>query len=314
MDALRFDGRVAVVTGAGGNPSLGRAHALLLAERGASVVVNDIGQLPAALGYPGVASAEAVAEEIRKLGGQAVADTNSVASEAGAAGIVQTALDAFGRIDILINNAGVCRVVAFEEMTPEDFRQSIEVNLMGTVATCRAAWPHMKAQGYGRIVNISSGSLAGFAWQTAYAAAKAGVFSFTRALAAEGGEFGILANSVIPGALTRMVLAAQAETSPWIAHAREHMPPEAVAPAVALLAHESCPFSGECLESMGGHVSRLYLARTPGFEAPGMTLETMAERWPEAMAGADPGLFRHDSADPRAWHIKPYVPVEGGSK
>lgn len=314
MDALRFDGRVAVVTGAGGNPSLGRAHALLLAERGASVVVNDIGQLPAALGYPGVASAEAVAEEIRKLGGQAVADTNSVASEAGAAGIVQTALDAFGRIDIVINNAGVCRVVAFEEMTPEDFRQSIEVNLMGTVATCRAAWPHMKAQGYGRIVNISSGSLAGFAWQTAYAAAKAGVFSFTRALAAEGGEFGILANSVIPGALTRMVLAAQAETSPWIAHAREHMPPEAVAPAVALLAHESCPFSGECLESMGGHVSRLYLARTPGFEAPGMTLETMAERWPEAMAGADPGLFRHDSADPRAWHIKPYVPVEGGSK
>ena len=313
MDRLRFDGRVAVVTGAGGNPSLGRAHAMLLAERGAKVVVNDIGQLPAALGYPGVASAEAVVEEIRALGGEAVADTHSVAGDDGAAAIVRTALDAFGRIDILINNAGVCRVVAFDEMTPEDFRQSIEVNLMGTVATCRAAWPHMKAQGYGRIVNISSGSMAGFAWQSAYAAAKAGVFSFTRALAAEGAEAGILANSVIPGALTRMVLAAQAETSPWIAHARDHMPPEAVAPAVALLAHESCPVTGECLESMGGRVSRLYLARTPGFEAPGMTLETMAERWPEAMAGADPGLFRHDSADPRAWHIKPYVPVEGGA-
>jgi NAD(P)-dependent dehydrogenase (short-subunit alcohol dehydrogenase family) len=313
MEALRFDGRVAVVTGAGGDPSLGRAHALLLAERGAKVVVNDIGQLPAALGYAGIASAEAVAGEIRALGGEAVADTNSVASEDGAAAIVRTALDAFGRIDILINNAGVCRVVAFDEMTPEDFRQSIEVNLMGTVATCRAAWPHMKAQGYGRIVNISSGSMAGFAWQSAYAAAKAGVFSFTRALAAEGAEFGVLANSVVPGALTRMVLAAQAETSPWIAHARDHMPPEAVAPAVALLAHESCPVTGECLESMGGHVSRLYLARTPGFEAPGMTLETMAERWPEAMAGADPGLFSHDSADPRTWHIKPYTPVAGGS-
>lgn len=314
MEALRFDGRVAVVTGAGGNPSLGRAHALLLAERGAKVVVNDIGQLPAALGYPGVASAEAVAEEIRALGGEAVADIHSVATDDGAAAIVQTALDAFDRLDILINNAGICRVVAFEEMTAEDFRQSIEVNLMGTVATCRAAWRRMKAQGYGRIVNISSGSMAGFAWQSAYAAAKAGVFSFTRALAAEGAEHGILANSVIPGAFTRMVMAAQDESSPWIAHAREHMPPEAVSPAVALLAHETCPFTGECVESMGGHVSRLYLARTPGFEAPGMTLETMAERWPEAMAGVDPGIFRHDASDPRAWHIKPYTPVAGGSE
>jgi NAD(P)-dependent dehydrogenase (short-subunit alcohol dehydrogenase family) len=309
MEALRFDGRTAVITGAGGNPSLGRAHALLLAARGANVVVNDIGELPPALGYPGVASAEAVAEEIRALGGRAVADTHSVASEDGAQAIVQTALDAFGSIDILVNNAGVCRVVSFEEMTPQDFRQSIEINLMGTVATCRAAWPHMKARGHGRIVNVSSGSMAGFAWQAAYAAAKAGVFSFTRSLAAEGAEHGVKANVVIPGALTRMVMAAQAETSPWIAHAREQMPPEIVAPAVAFLAHETCPFTGECIESMGGHVSRMYLARTPGFTAPGMTLETMAERWPEAMAGADEGIFRHDASDPREWHIKPYVPV-----
>src|SRR5262245_47129788 len=149
MEQLRFDGRTAIVTGAGGNPSLGRAHALLLAERGANVVVNDIGELPAAFGYSGVASAEAVAQEIRARGGSAVADTHSVANEDGAAAIVQTALDAFGRIDILINNAGICRVVSFEEMTPQDFRHSIDVNLMGAVATCRAAWPHMKAQRYG---------------------------------------------------------------------------------------------------------------------------------------------------------------------
>ncbi len=309
MNELRFDGRTAVVTGAGGNPSLGRAHALLLAQRGANVVVNDIGQLPAALGYPGVACAEAVAKEIRSLGGNAVADTNSVASEEGAAAIVRTALDAFGSIDILINNAGICRVVSFEDMTPADFRQSIEVNLMGTVWTCRAAWQHMKAKGYGRIVNTSSGSMAGFAWQTAYAAAKAGVFSFTRSLAAEGAEHGIKANTITPGALTRMVLAAQQETSPWISQAREHMPPEIVSPAVAFLAHETCPFTGECIESMGGHVSRMYLAHTCGFTAPAMTIETLVERWQEAMAGTDKGILRHDDSDPRQWHIKPYVPV-----
>jgi NAD(P)-dependent dehydrogenase (short-subunit alcohol dehydrogenase family) len=309
MNELRFDGRTAVVTGAGGNPSLGRAHALLLAERGANVIVNDIGRLPAALGYPGEASAEAVAAEIRSLGGNAIADTNSVETEAGAAAIVSTALDAFGSVDILINNAGICRVVSFEDMTPADFRQTIEVNFMGTVWTCRAAWKHMKAKRYGRIVNISSGSMAGFAWQTAYAASKAAVFSFTRSLAAEGAEHGIKANTVIPGAFTRMVLAAQAETSPWISHAREHMPPEIVSPAVAFLAHEACPFTGECIESMGGHVSRMYLARTPGFSAQGMTLETVAERWQEAMADTDKGIFRHDDSDPRQWHIKPYVPV-----
>jgi NAD(P)-dependent dehydrogenase (short-subunit alcohol dehydrogenase family) len=309
MNELRFDGLTAVVTGAGGNPGLGRAHALLLAERGANVVVNDIGRLPAALGYAGEASAMSVVQEIRALGGKAVADTHSVASDEGAAAIINTALDAFGGIDILINNAGICRVVSFEEMTAADFRQSIEINLMGTVATCRAAWPHMKAKGYGRIVNISSGSMAGLAWQTAYAAAKAGVFSFTRSLAAEGVEHGIKANSVIPGALTRMVFAAQEETSPLIQYGREHLPPEIVSPAVAFLAHRDCPFSGECIESMGGHVSRMYLARTPGINDPAMTLETMAARWEEVFAGTAEGIFRHDSSDPREWHIKPYVPV-----
>lgn len=309
MNEWRFDGRTAVVTGAGGNPGLGRAHALLLAARGANVVVNDVGELPPALGYPGVASAESVAAEIRALGGRAVADTHSVASEEGAAAIIKTAIDAFGSIDILVNNAGICRVVSFEEMTAADFRQSIEVNLMGTVHTCRAAWPHMKARGYGRIVNVSSGSMAGFAWQTAYAAAKAGVFSFTRSLAAEGAEYGIRANTVIPGALTRMVLAAQAESSPWISRAKERLPPEAVSPVVAFLAHERCPVTAECIESMGGHVSRMYLARTAGFEAPGMTIETLAERWEEAFAGTADGIFRHTDSDPREWHIKPYVPI-----
>jgi NAD(P)-dependent dehydrogenase (short-subunit alcohol dehydrogenase family) len=310
MTELRFDGRTAIVTGAGGNPSLGRAHALLLAARGANVVVNDIGQLPAALGYPGVASAEAVVEEIRALGGKAVADTHSVETEEGAAAIVQTALDAFGGIDILINNAGICRVVSFEEMTPADFRQTLEVNLMGTVQTCRAAWPHMKAKGFGRIVNISSGSMTGLAWQTAYAAAKGAVYSFTRALASDGADYGIKANSVVPGALTRMVYAAQADSSSFIAQAKDTMTPEMVSPAVAFLAHESVPFTGECIESLGGHVSRFYLARTPGFDDPGMTIETMAERWPDIFAGSAEGISLHNEADPREWSPKPYVAVK----
>lgn len=309
MDQLRFDGRTAVVTGAGGNPSLGRAHALLLAARGANVVVNDIGALPSALGYPGTASAEAVAEEIRALGGKAVADTNSVATEEGGAAIVQAALDAFGSIDIIVNNAGICRVVSFEEMSAADFRQTIEVNLMGTVHTCRAAWPHMKAKGYGRIVNISSGSMTGLAWQTAYAAAKGAVFSFTRALASEGAEFGIKANSVTPGALTRMVYAAQAEESSFIAEAKQSLPPEIVSPAVAFLAHEKCPVTGECVESMGGHANRFYLARTPGFTDTAMTIETIAERWQEVMVGSAEGISLHTEADPREWSPRPYVPV-----
>ena len=311
MDELRFDGRTAIVTGAGGNPSLGRAHAMLLASRGANVVVNDIGELPAALDYPGVASAEQVAEEIRAAGGSAVADTHSVATEEGGAAIVQTALDAFGSCDILVNNAGICRVVSFEEMTPADFRQTMEANFMGTVHTCRAAWPHMKAAGYGRIVNISSGSMTGLPWQTAYAASKGAVYSFTRALASEGGEFGIKANSVIPGALTRMVYAVQDEKkSSFIAASRDTMPPEIVAPAVAFLAHESVPFTGECIESMGGHVSRFYLARTPGFDEPKMTIETLAERWQDIFADTPEGLSVHDESDPREWSPKPYVPVD----
>src|ERR1700741_1882619 len=180
MGELRFDGRTAIVTGAGGNPSLGRAHALLLARRGANVVVNDIGRDPETPGYSGAASAEAVAEEIRALGGRAVADTHSVASEAGGVAIVETALSAFGRIDILVNNAGVSIAAGFEEMTARDFQRHIDVNLMGAVWTCRAAWPHMRRQGYGRIVNTTSGAMAGFAALVAYGTSKGGLWAFTR--------------------------------------------------------------------------------------------------------------------------------------
>jgi NAD(P)-dependent dehydrogenase (short-subunit alcohol dehydrogenase family) len=298
MAELRFDGRVAVVTGAGGNPGLGRAHAMLLAARGAKVVVNDIGRHPSIRGYADEASAETVAAEIRALGGVAVADTNTVATPEGAAAIVQAALDAFGTIDILVNNAAVCINTPFEELTPEDIRRHVEVNQLGPAWICHAAWRRMQAKGYGRIVNIASASMQGFEQQAAYASSKGGVFSLTRALAAEGERFGIKVNSVNPGAFTRMVAAQLPEDDAWHQYSKANLPPEMSSPAVAFLAHESCPVSGECIQSMGGEIHRVYLGRTPGFSAQPLTIETIAERWDEVMAGASGDVLPHYDKDP----------------
>jgi NAD(P)-dependent dehydrogenase (short-subunit alcohol dehydrogenase family) len=312
MEELRFDGRTAIVTGAGGNPSLGRAHALLLAARGAKVVVNDIGRDPETPGYAGSASAEAVAAEIRALGGEAVADRHSVASKEGAAAVVRTALEAFGGVDILVNNAGVSIAASFEEMTARDFQRHIDVNLMGAVWTCRAAWPHMRRQGYGRIVNTTSGAMAGFAALVAYGTSKGGLWALTRALAAEGAPLGIKVNAINPGAHTRMIEAQQEETSPLLRHARQNLPAEMVAPVVAWLAHERCPVSGECVEAVGGEVRRVYLAQTPGFVDRALTLETVAQRWDEVMAGTGEGLIGCATVDTSAWDLKPYRPGRPG--
>jgi len=306
MDELRFDGQTAIVTGAGGSPSLGRAHALLLAARGANVVVNDIARDPETPGYTDQASAEAVAQEIRALGGAAVADVHSVATEAGAAALVQTAIDAFGGVDILVNNAGVSIAASFAEMTARDFQRHIDINLMGAVWTCRAAWGHMRAKGYGRIVNTTSGAMAGVGALVAYGASKGGLWSFTRALAAEGAAFGIKANALNPGAFTRMVAAQQEETSPMYQHARRNLPAELVSPVVAYLAHASCPVSGECIEAVGGEVRRVYLAQTAGFADRELTVETVARRWDEVMAGAPDSIIGCAAFDPAEWDLKPY--------
>jgi NAD(P)-dependent dehydrogenase (short-subunit alcohol dehydrogenase family) len=307
---IRFDGRTAIVTGAGGNPSLGRAHALLLAARGANVVVNDVGSDAETPGYSGIASAEAVAEEICALGGKAVADVHSVANEEGAAAIIRTALEAFGRVDILINNAGISVAAAFDEMTPLDFRRHIDINLLGPLWTCRAAWSPMRAQGYGRIINTTSGALTGFALLSAYGASKGGLLSLTRSLAVEGAAYGIKVNAVNPGAFTRMITAQQQESSPMYQHAKQNLPAELVAPVVAFLAHEDCPVSGECIESVGGEVCRLYLARTPGFTDRNLSVETVARRWNEVMAGSSASIIGAGSFDPTQWHIKPYRPAK----
>ena len=170
MSEMRFDGRVAIVTGAGNG--LGRSYARLLAARGARVVVNDIGTSSMGKGYD-EAPAHAVTREIIDAGGQAVADTHTVAEEDSARAIVQTALDAFGKLDILVNNAGISIMAPFGELSSADFMKVVNTNMMGVVWTCRAAWPHMQKARYGRIVNITSTSFLGHPTLTAYVAARA---------------------------------------------------------------------------------------------------------------------------------------------
>ena len=241
MSELRFDGRVAIVTGAGGeNPSLGRSHASLLAERGAKVVVNDLGVGPDGRGIMR-ANAEQVAEEVRAAGGEAVADQHSVAEEEGARGAVATALDTWGRLDILVNNAGVCFMAHFDEISSADIRKIIDVHLMGTVWMCRAAWPHMREAGYGRIVNTTSGAMFGIEHLSIYGAAKSGIFGLTRGLAVEGAALGIKVNALGPAANTTAIRHFN-ETSPFTTLMEAHFPTSLVSPVSLTLLMRAANF------------------------------------------------------------------------
>jgi NAD(P)-dependent dehydrogenase (short-subunit alcohol dehydrogenase family) len=309
MTSFRFDGRVAIVTGAGGNPSLGRAHAKLLASRGAKVVINDIGKDPDDVNYKDSASAEAIAAEINAEGGEAVANTDSVATAEGAAAVVKTCLDAFGKVDILINNAGMCPIDDVDKVSDLDVARTLGVNLFGTIWMCRSAWPHMTQAGYGRIINVCSGAMTGFPKLSIYGATKGGVFSFTRALALEGAESGIKCNSVSPAAYTRMIIAMQEPGSKLLELTRKTQPAELVSPMVALLAHEDCPTNGENFNAMGGRVSRTFLSETKAFTDPDLTIESLHEHiteilgedgsivWVPGSVGAESELSAADLVD-----------------
>ena len=213
-----------------------------------------------------------VVEEIAALGGAAVADTSNIATAAGAGAVVQAALDRFGRIDILINNAGIIRWAGFPEADEENLTSHLAVHTVGAFNTARAAWPHLADQGYGRIVMTTSSGMFGLPNNASYATAKAAVVGLTRSLAIAGTKRGIKVNLIAPAAITRM---AGPGGTP------SEMPPELVAPMVAYLAHEDCPVSGEMYAAGAGRFARMFIATTPGYVHPGpsASIEDVAEHW-----------------------------------
>lgn len=282
MPDARFDGRVALVTGAG--RGLGREYALLLAAGGARVVVNDSG---GALSGEGAdrGPAEAVVTEIRDAGGDAVACTESVATPEGGRAIVATALANYGRVDIVIHNAGNVRRAPLRDMTTSDFDAVLDVHLRGAFHVVQPAFAVMCDAGYGRIVLTSSiGGLYGNHDVANYAAAKAGILGLSNVAAVEGAAHGVLSNVIVPAAVTRMADGLDTSAYP-------PMGPELVAPVVGWLAHESCSISGEILTAIAGRVARVLIAETAGVYRSEWSVEQVGEQISAIRDASTPLVF-----------------------
>lgn len=269
---IRFDGRVAIVTGAGNG--LGRRYALDLAARGARVVVNDLGGARDGTGG-GVGAAQAVADEIVAAGGEAMASAASVTDEAGVAAMVSAARARWGRIDILINNAGILRDRTFTKMTLDDFRAVVDVHLMGSVICTKAVWDGMREAGYGRILmTTSSTGLYGNFGQANYGAAKLALVGLMKTLALEGAKFDIRVNTIVPVAATRMT-----EDLPIPAEIMAKLGPETVSPAALYLVSEDAP-TNMVMNAGGGGFAAAHVTLTRGVavDADDLTPETVAAR------------------------------------
>jgi NAD(P)-dependent dehydrogenase (short-subunit alcohol dehydrogenase family) len=271
VEEHRFDGRVAVVTGAG--RGIGRAYALLLARRGARVVVNDLGGSTDGVGAD-AGPASSVAAEIVDAGGTAIADGGDVATEEGARALVESAVERFGRVDALVNNAGIIRWAGFPRADADNLARHLAVHVAGSFHTARAAWPHMVDAGYGRIVMTTSAGLFGLPDNVSYATAKGAVVGLSRSLATAGATHGITVNLIAPAAFTRM--AGRSGDEP-----PAEMRPDLVAPMAAFLAHEACPVSGEIYAAGAGRFARVFVASTPGYLHAGAepTVEDVARNW-----------------------------------
>jgi NAD(P)-dependent dehydrogenase (short-subunit alcohol dehydrogenase family) len=250
-------------------------------------VVNDLGGSMSGRGSSAEPAAEVV-EEIGEAGGVAVVDANDVSTAEGGRALIASAIERFGRIDALVNNAGIMRWADFPDVSAEEFERHLAVHLSGSFHTTRAAWPHMAERGYGRIVMTTSSGVFGLPNNTSYAAAKGGVIGLMRSLAQAGAPHGIKASCVAPAAYTRM--AGKGDPPPAMA-------PELVAPMVAFLAHEDCPVSGEIYTAGFGRFARLFLASTEGVVVDQPTVEDVAEHW-DAI-NAEPGYQVPDSLE--AW-------------
>ena len=291
MDEVRFDGRVAVVTGAG--RGIGREEALLLAARGASVVVNDWGRTGD--GHPtDEHPAEEVLELIRSSGGEAVLDTNDVGTPDGAAAVIDRAVAEFGRVDVVVNNAGAAmRAADPGAMTDEGMQLTVRTHLLGTMWTCRRAWPLMVAQRYGRIVNTSSATMLGVKNSWDYPAAKGGVLGFTRSLAVTAQPHNIMVNAIMPMAYTRpMHSYPDAAIREWM---QASFGASEIAPLVAFLAHDAVPCTGEVFAVGAGRCARLAIVAAPGFQKHDgpLTIEDVAGHWEEVVDIDHAQLLRH---------------------
>jgi NAD(P)-dependent dehydrogenase (short-subunit alcohol dehydrogenase family) len=290
-ERISLEKKVAVVTGAG--RGLGRACVELLAERGARVVVNDLGTDVSGFGKDSKL-AEQVADLIRSRGGEAIANDSDVSSPEGARDLIATTIEHFGRIDLLVNNAGICGSQLFEDATLEDFAHYWRVHLGGPVNTVKAAWPYMVAQRYGKIILTTSVSgLFGLRGQATYAAAKCAVIGLMRILAIEGAQHGILVNTISPNGYTRMHPAAVADPV-WLEQSEATMPVEAVAPAIVWLASDSCSETNRIYNVEAGVIQRIAIVMGPGFYDPHLTPESIAENYAkvESIEGFfEPGPF-----------------------
>jgi len=235
-------------------------------------VVNDLGGSIEGEGEDRE-PAHITATEINDVGGTAVADTNDIASAAGAQALIDGAIERFGRLDVLVNNAGIMRWARFPGVSDDDFQAHLAVHVGGSFLTARAAWPHMVEQGYGRIVMTASAGMFGLPTNTSYATAKGGVVGLTRSLNTAGAKHGIKVNVIAPAAMTRMA-GSQSEDDMG-------MSPDLVAPMVAYLAHEDCPVSGEIYAAGAGRFARIFIASTPGYLQVGSdpTIEDVADHW-----------------------------------
>lgn len=289
--SIEFASRVAIVTGAGGG--LGRAHALALAARGAAVLVNDMGGAVSGSGDDGAAeigAAEIVAREIRAQGGRAISDRGDVTKADDVDALVRAAVSEWGRIDILINNAGILRDKSFAKSAMDDFRKVVDVHLVGSALCSHAVWPHMAEQGYGRILmTTSSSGLYGNFGQSNYGAAKAGVVGLMNVLAIEGERKGIKVNALAPTAATRM-------TEGLVdANALDTLAPEAVSPGALFLVSDEAP-TKTILSAGAGVFAVVHVAESIGVYLPEevRTPDVIAERWTDISDST--GSVKIDSA------------------